>query len=169
MNCFILILPVFLFRYVLVACINKAKLHDLNFFPPGNRLEETARKTYLLFNTALLFIPVFLDMKRGIIPSVGIMLYGISLIIYILSILSFCLSHGLVHKGLYLYSRNPQALSFIILYFSITLISKTWIYGLMLLPLVWSFKMISLSEERWCKNKFGYQWEEYFRSTKRFI
>lgn len=156
-------------RYLLVSFINRGELLELNYFPPVKGREKIGKTVYLVSNTALLFIPIVLPFHKDIASIAGYILYALSLIIYMVSIITFCQGSGLINKGIYSFSRNPQSLSFILQYTSLAIISHCWIYALLIIPLAWSFKLLALSEERWCKTKYGQCWNIYTRKTRRFI
>lgn len=170
MNAFILIVPIFMIRYLYVAIKAKQKLHRLNYFPTAEGIEKYGKTAYIMVNTFLLFAPLFMRIQgRAGTLFIGGILYLIGLIIYFLSIRDFISGEGLIRNGMYGFCRNPQAISFILVYFGIGVITNSLLYLSLSLFLIWAFNEMAKSEERYCRLEFGESYDSYMEVTKRFI
>lgn len=170
MNAFLLILPIFLIRYAYVSLKSKQKLQQLNYFPTPRGMEKYGKMIYILVNTFLLFAPIFMRIsgdKQTVIP--GGILYAIGLTLYAVSIHDFMSGNGLVRHGTYAFSRNPQAVSFILIYFGIAVLTNSLLYLSLSVSLIWAFNEMAKSEERYCRQEFGRSYDLYMRVTRRFF
>ena len=169
-NLFIFVIPVFLIRYLFVFLSAKDKLSVLDYFPPDMGLEKVGRIFYLIINTFLLFFPIFMYSGNLLWSAItGILLYVTGLILYFISIRDFIKSEGLITKGIYSKSRNPQMISFILIYFGIGITGYSLIYLFLTIILILAFYWLSLSEERYCLEKYGELYKNYIKTTPRFI
>ncbi len=170
MNAFLLIVPIFIVRYAYVALRAKQKLKLLNYFPAPKGVEKHGKTVYLIINTYLLFAPLFMEFSVGNEISIpGCTFYGLGLIMYIKAIHDFISVDGLVMHGIYSFSRNPQALSFILIYTGISMLTNSILYMSLVCVLVWAFNEMAKSEERFCKLEFGDPYILYTKFTRRFL
>jgi protein-S-isoprenylcysteine O-methyltransferase Ste14 len=170
MNAFVLIVPIFLIRYGYIAFKAKQKLHLLNYFPAPKGIEKYGKILYLLVNTFLLFAPLFMRISgEGETVITGGFLYATGLIMYVISIHNFISENGLVRHGLYAFSRNPQAISFILMYAGIAMSTGSLLYLSLALSLIWAFNEMAKSEERYCQQKFRKSYDQYKLFTRRFL
>ncbi|MBN1185139.1 MAG: hypothetical protein JXB49_22830, partial [Bacteroidales bacterium] len=123
-----------------------------------------------IINTLLLFAPFFMKFPVGNDINIsGCIFYIIGLIMYFKSIYDFISVDGLVNKGLYAFSRNPQAISFILMYLGISMLTNSLFYMTLIFVLIWAFNELAKSEERFCKLEFGDPYILYTKFTRRFI
>ena len=170
MNAFLLIIPIFLIRYAFVSLRSKQKLQQLNYFPDTQGMEKYGKAAYILTNTLLLFAPLLLKFSiEKYINITGCIFYTIGLIMYIKSIHDFISANGLVMCGLYAYSRNPQPVSFILIYSGVAALTNSLLYMSLTVILTWSFHEMAKSEERYCRQVYGEQYELYKRTAGRFF
>ena len=170
MNAFLLVVPVFLIRYVYVAFKSKKKLQLLNYFPASRGTEKYGKMVYIAVNTFLLIAPLFMRIeadRKTVFP--GGILYAIGLTVYALSIHQFISGNGLIRNGMYAVCRNPQALSFILMYSGIAVLTKSWLYFSLTVLLIWAFNEMAKSEERYCRQEFAEAYYAYMRFTRRFF
>ena len=75
----------------------------------------------------------------------------------------------LVMNGPYQYTRNPQYVGFIILYFGVILVLNSLMGLITGTVVVISFLLLPLSEEPWLRQHYGKPYEEYCKKVPRFI
>lgn len=79
------------------------------------------------------------------------------------------LKGGFVRTGPYRFSRNPQYLGDIVLFFGLSLVANStllWVtHGLLILVLL----LAPLSEELWLEEQYGERYLAYLRSTPRLL
>ena len=167
---FLFILPVFLIRYLLVFIVARNRMAALDYFPDTIGIEKAGKLSYLLINTILLFYPLFMTIDTIFQPVIaGVVLYLVGMLGYLKSVLDFIGSDGFINTGLYRISRNPQAVSFIIIYIAIAIISNSLIYFVLSICLLVSFIILAKSEERYCLQLYGNVYKNYMKETSRFI
>ncbi len=76
---------------------------------------------------------------------------------------------SLVTDGLYRYSRNPQYVASIIGYAGIAIASGSWIVWALAGLAALVYALMPLAEEPWLRRTFGEAYDEYIRSTPRFL
>jgi len=76
---------------------------------------------------------------------------------------------SLVTDGLYRYSRNPQYVASMIGYLGIAIAAgSSAVWGLAALALL-NYALMPLAEEPWLRKAFGEAYDEYMRTTPRFL
>lgn len=76
---------------------------------------------------------------------------------------------NLVTDGLYYYSRNPQYVASIVGYVGIGAAAGSWIiWGLVALAVL-VYSLMPLAEEPWLRKHFGESYDDYMKSTPRFL
>ena len=76
---------------------------------------------------------------------------------------------SLVTDGLYRYSRNPQYVASIIGYIGIGAAAGSWtIWGLVALAVL-VYALMPLAEEPWLRKRFGEVYDDYMKTTPRFV
>lgn len=122
------------------------------------------------------YIPSYNIQKLTLpLKVLGIILIVLSAYMWYLSVIKAkvdkYISKGkLLTTGIYSYTRNPIYSAFTILSLGLILIANN--YYLLLLPFVyWIFLTIlmKLTEEKWLKEKFGNEYEEYKKKVNRCI
>ena len=102
---------------------------------------------------------------------IGVALYVIGLAFLILSMVNYSSpsSTGINLNGLYRLSRNPIYVAYFICFLGCAALTQSFV----LLWLVFLFQIsahwIILSEERWCMEKFGVEYQEYMKKVRRYI
>ena len=117
-----------------------------------------------------LFVPVTYESTF----YVGLALYILGLIIAGLAFHSFAHKDGLVTRGIYHYSRNPNYVGWTILIFGLCLMGwspSPWsiiflIYFILTIPY---FHCTILLEEQYLANKHGDSYRAYLRNTPRYV
>lgn len=77
--------------------------------------------------------------------------------------------NSLVTEGLYRYSRNPQYVASILGYIGIAIAAGSWtVCGLVALAAL-VYALMPLAEEPWLRKVFGEAYDEYMRTTPRYL
>lgn len=72
-------------------------------------------------------------------------------------------------KGPYKYSRHPIYLSAILIITSITIMSLSWVFLLVLIIVAFHQILAQPAEEQYCLKKYGKEYEDYMKRTPRYI
>jgi protein-S-isoprenylcysteine O-methyltransferase Ste14 len=119
-------------------------------------------------------IGLFVPIQRGPMSLLGLLLYLLGLSIGVWALYSFAYGSGLITRGAYRYSRNPNYVGWTILILGLTLIGwspSPWsvvflMYFAVTIPY---FHWTVLLEERYLSEKHGEVYREYLRKTPRYI
>ena len=173
MNGFILLLPFFFIRFVVLAVLDRTSLQRAAMFAPLKGNEKTAYYIYQLTNAGVILYPFFLTVKPKLSPLflVGLICYLLGLLLCLFTVKAFSSpdKSGLNTDGIYRFSRNPMYVSYFVCFLGIALLtSSTLLFGIIVLFQI-SGHFIILSEERWCREKFGAAYEEYYLRVRRYI
>jgi len=76
---------------------------------------------------------------------------------------------SLVTDGLYRYSRNPQYVASIMGYLGIGVAAGSWIVAVLVGLAVLVYSLMPLAEEPWLRKSFGKAYDDYMRTTPRFL
>ena len=115
---------------------------------------------------------IFLPLKLGTIWfTVGLIIFLLGLVINIIATINFAIApmNEPITRGVYRYSRHPIYAALFLIYFSISIVSASWIF--LLVTIMWAV-MLSISvkdEERYCTEKYGDTYREYMNRTPRWI
>ena len=171
MNAAILLIPLFLIRYGLLALINKTALHRAAYFPPMQKVEKVMFYIYQLSTVLILLYMFFLKVTiTTVVSKIGFCIYVMGVALFAASTINFAKSGVGVNKnGLYRISRNPMYIAYFIYFLGCGLLTRS----ILLLILVGSFQIaahwIILAEERWCLQSFGDEYTEYLNKVRRYI
>ena len=110
----------------------------------------------------------------------GLVLIIISTIIFFSSINAFSAHHEnplpktdtdrIIKTGIYAYSRNPIYLSFVLFHFGMFLTFENIMYFLCSIGLFfWINNYVIIQEEKFLKNKFKDEFDQYCQSVKKWI
>jgi len=172
LNSFILVIPIVFIRYILIRFISNKALERAGFFPPTEGKERVA---FYVYQMTILFLLIYLFFSRikfnTIFNFIGLIIFLIGTILYIKSIIDFAKpqDNGINRNGLYKYSRNPMYVAFFLYFLGVSLLINSSLYFLILVIFQVSVHFLILSEERWCIEKFGSEYEEYMKDIRRYI
>jgi protein-S-isoprenylcysteine O-methyltransferase Ste14 len=76
---------------------------------------------------------------------------------------------SLVTDGLYRYSRNPQYVASIMGYLGIGVAAGSWIVAVLVGLAILVYSLMPLAEEPWLRKSFGKAYDDYMRTTPRFL
>lgn len=172
MNAFLLMIPLFFTRFILLRMINKEALSRAAFFAP---LEGNETIAYLFYQVSNVFIILY-----SFVLEVQVLtpLFFIALPVYITGIGVLVIStvnfakpkqNGLNVNGIYRISRNPMYLGYFMYFLGCGLLTHS--IGLLFALIIFqvSAHWIILSEERWCIKQFGSEYRNYMNNVRRYI
>ena len=115
---------------------------------------------------------IFLPFKLGTAWFyIGLFIFILGLSILIIAIINF-LTTPLdlpVTKGIYRYSRNPLYFATFIIFLGIGIATASWVILLAAIIFLILTNIVVISEERYCKEKYGDIYKEYLIRTPRWI
>jgi protein-S-isoprenylcysteine O-methyltransferase Ste14 len=134
------------------------------------QIQSLPLPSVLLF--ILFLISIFIPLRLGIVWFyVGLSIYSIGIVIFIGSIISAARTPvgQLFTQGMYRYSRHPMYLSFLLIFFGISLASLSWLF--LVLSMLWMVFPLSQvnAEERGCLEAFGEKYRAYMDKTPKWL
>lgn len=72
-------------------------------------------------------------------------------------------------KGPYKYSRHPIYIALLLITTSITIMSLSWIFSLVVIILIVHLILSVPAEEKYCLKKYGKEYQDYMNKTPRWI
>ena len=172
MNGAFLLVPLLLIRYGLLSMFGKDAIQRAAFFPPLVGREKTAYYFYQASTLAIFVYAFFLYVKTDDIWfPIGSAIFGFGILLCIASVINFAKpsGDGMNISGLYTVSRNPMYVSYFMYYLGCVLLTKSLVLlGLLILFQI-SSHWIILSEERWCRQKFGEAYVRYTEKVRRYL
>lgn len=170
---FLLIIPFFLIRFILLSCLNKDAVARAAYFAPLQKNEHIVYYTYQLSQTLILiylfFISIKIDISWMFYLGMGVYLMGIGFLT--ISIIHFATSpnDGLNIRGIYKFSRNPMYVSYFVYFIGCVLLTQSFSLFVIVIIFQISAHWIILSEERWCIQKFHERYIQYMKEVRRYI
>jgi protein-S-isoprenylcysteine O-methyltransferase Ste14 len=168
----ILVLPILITRFLLLALLNKEAVKRAAFFPPTRGFEKTAYRINVLTTLLLLIVPFFLQIKlNGISGISGLFFLICGLTLYAIAIVQFAKpdNYGLNNSGLYTITRNPMYVSFFLYFLGCCMLTSSRVLLLVLVVFQISVHFLIISEERWCIEKFGDSYRDYIKKVRRYL
>ena len=172
MNAAVLLAPLFLIRYGLLAFINKTALPKAAYFPPMQQTEKVMFYIYQSSTILILLYMFFLSASiTTVISKIGLSVYIAGVALFAVATASFAKpgTGGINQCGLYRMSRNPMYIAYFIYFLGCGLITRS----ILLLVFICVFQIaahwIILAEERWCVQTFGDAYSQYMKKVRRYI
>ena len=174
MNAFILMLPFFFIRLIMLPTLNReAARRASDFAPTYGGGERFANTIYQLTSVAIFIYPFFMRVEFDFSWQfwVGAVCYVLGIVLQAASVDAFAApdENGLCTKGVYRFSRNPMYVAYFFVFIGITALSKSPLLLSLTVMFQVSGHWIILSEERWCLNQFGEAYENYMQRVRRYI
>jgi len=172
MNAILLVIPLIVIRYGLPKLISNSANRRAGFFPPPAGIEKIMLNIYKITTMSLILLLAFFNIHfNKTYVHLGLGIYLIGLVLFILSIIDFARANenSVISKGVYRFSRNPMYVAFFLCFFGISLIINSWLYFLVLLIFQISVHFLILGEERWCCQEYGREYEDYCQRVRRYI
>lgn len=173
MNAFILMLPFFFIRLIMLPTLNREAARRASDFAPTYGGERFASTIYQLTSVAIFIYPFFMRVELDFSWQfwVGAVCYVLGIVLQAASVYAFAApdENGLCTKGVYRFSRNPMYVAYFFVFIGITALSKSPLLLSLTVMFQVSGHWIILSEERWCLNQFGEAYENYMQRVRRYI
>lgn len=172
MNGFILLLPVMLVRYALLYALNKSAFQKAAFFPPVIGGEKTA---FFIYQTSTVMIFIYMFFLKADSNShwffIGLITYCLGVLLCALSTIHYARpsENGINQNGLYRFSRNPMYIAYFVAFLGCAMLTASYVLLALIIAFQISAHWIILSEERWCKEKFGDAYIQYMKKVRRYI
>lgn len=129
MNGFILLLPFFFIRFVVLAFLDRTSLQRAVMFAPLKRNEKEAYCIYQLTNAGVILYPFFLTVKPKLSPLflVGLICYLLGLLLCLFTVKAFSSpdKSGLNTDGIYRFSRTPMYVSYFVCFLGMALLTSS--------------------------------------------
>lgn len=168
----ILVAPILLVRFILLSIINAEAVKRAAYFPPTRGIEKIAYLINIITTLLLLIVPFFLKINlQGIVAVTGLFLFSLGLVLYSAAVIQFAKPNAsaMNTKGLYRISRNPMYVAFFIYFLGCCILTRSWIFFIILLIFQASVHFLIISEERWCMDRFGDAYKNYMSRVRRYI
>lgn len=173
MNAFILMIPFFAVRLVLLPVLNRDAASRASNFAPVYGGEKFAYNIYQLSSVAIFIYPFFMRAEFDFSWQfwVGTACYILGLILCVASVVAFAHpdGKGLNTNGVYRFSRNPMYVSYFLYFTGVAALAKSPVLLGLVIMLQVSTHWIILSEERWCIEPFGDDYKSYMQRVRRYI
>lgn len=172
MNGFILMLPLFVIRFLLLGWLNPTALKRGAHFPPLVGRERIAYYVYQLANGFLLIYPLFLKAHGPFwLLVAGGVVYGVGVLLLLTATVSFAKpnSQGLNTQGSYRFSRHPLYVGYFVYFLGCALLLNAWPFYVALVLFQGASHWIILAEERWCSEMFGEAYRQYQQQVRRYF
>jgi protein-S-isoprenylcysteine O-methyltransferase Ste14 len=150
-----------------VGAITK-KLGNVPYDKTGERVLGSSMILFLLAFTYSVFLPLKLG---SIWLYVGIAVYALGLAMFILAMVNIATTpHDQPFvEGLYRYSRHPMTFWGNVMNMGISIATASWVFALFSILYAVLWHVIVTSEERGCLHKYRDAYQEYLKSTPRWI
>ena len=169
----ILLIPFFLVRFGLLSLLNRDAVPRAAHFAPLLARERGAYWVYQISNAVILLYPILRPVRSapGRLFVVGLVVYVAGLGLLAAAVASFAApaENGINKNGLYRVSRNPMYVAYFIFFLGcVLLLQSPVLLGAVLLFQV-SAHWIIRSEERWCLQTFGGEYQAYMKQVRRYL
>jgi protein-S-isoprenylcysteine O-methyltransferase Ste14 len=168
----ILVLPILITRFLVLALLNKEAVRRAAFLPPTLGFERIAYQVNVLTTLLLMIVPFFLQIKlKGVLGISGLFFFIVALALYAIAIVQFAKpdNYGLNISGLYTISRNPMYVSFFLYFLGCCMLTSSRILLLVIIVFQISVHFLIISEERWCIEEFGDSYRDYIKKVRRYL
>jgi protein-S-isoprenylcysteine O-methyltransferase Ste14 len=170
-HAWIFIIPFLLVTYGLSYLIVDRKA-SLFAWPSYNKSEKMLVRIQMLLMIVPCIYSIFLPLKLGAAWFyAGLVIYLLGLAFIIMSVITF--SGTPLEKpnttGIYRVSRNPMYFGWFLAYVGIGIASASWPFLLLSVALIILMNILSVTEERFCHEKYGDAYREYMNRTPRWI
>lgn len=116
----------------------------------------------------------FLGLATGIrLAALALLATSLGLFIYSFRVLgrdnSYCARDGLVARGIYRWSRNPQNATLMLVYGSLAVAADSGPAYLLCAAMMTAYALMVLAEEPWLREAYGESYRSYCRRVPRFF
>jgi protein-S-isoprenylcysteine O-methyltransferase Ste14 len=164
-----LLIPFFL---VPLKIIPKGREEGSDFTAEFNKTQKYAiRSMHIIYLLSIIY-SIFVPLKLGT-PwfHAGLPIYLVGLIAYAMVWVGFATTppDKPVTTGIYHYSRNPMALSQVLIYLGVGIATASWVFILLSVLYIFAQLLWLDAEERHCLKYYGDDYREYTKRTPRWI
>ena len=169
----LLLLPLFLIRFGLLALLDRQAVGRAAHFAPMRGGERAAYWVYQLSQLAILLgiLTAPIQTEPSLFLFGGAALYGAGVILLVLAVAAFAApaGDGVRRTGVYRISRNPMYGAYFLYFLGCALLARSPLLGILVLVFQVSARWVILAEERWCAGRFGEPYLQYMRSVRRYL
>jgi protein-S-isoprenylcysteine O-methyltransferase Ste14 len=163
----------YILPYPIMAIFKKAfkKLGNPPDLKPNKREKAIGYIANIITYIAILY-SIFLPFKLETAWFyIGLAVFLLALAVLATTVVNFITTpiDKAVTKGIYGYSRNPMYLSNFLALIGIGIAAASWIILLFAVIFIISANIVAISEEHYCKEKYGDVYKEYLNRTPRWI
>ena len=173
MSGFWLLLLFLIVRFGLLFIIKREAIQRAGYFAPVQKSEKAAYYIYQSSNIILLICLIVSSVKIDFSLQfyLGLFLFTVGILLCIISVVCFAFPNdeGLNINGIYKFSRNPMYVAYFVCFLVMSLLTQSLIMLIVVLIFQISAHWIIVSEERWCLEKFGKNYEDYIKAVRRYI
>ena len=173
LNAWIFVACFFLLPYSIMVIFKKAYKKLGN--PPDMKLNKREKVIGYIANIityiAILY-SIFLPFKLGTAWFyIGLFIFLLAVAVLVAAVINFITTpiDRAVTKGIYGYSRHPIYLSNLLALIGIGIATASWIILLAAIIFLILTNIVAISEERYCKEKYGDIYKEYLNGTPKWI
>jgi protein-S-isoprenylcysteine O-methyltransferase Ste14 len=126
----------------------------------------------MVIDTIAVAYSIFLPLKLGTIWFyAGLAIFLIGLAVLTTATVNFATTpmDVPITRGIYNYSRHPLYLASLLIYFSVSIASASWVFLLVFVVQSVSIRISAVEEERYCLEKYGEAYREYIDKTPRWL
>jgi protein-S-isoprenylcysteine O-methyltransferase Ste14 len=125
-----------------------------------------------MFLVIIFVLSIFIPLRLGVIwLYIGLAIYFTGMAVFFSSIITAARTPlgSVFTRGMYRYSRHPLYLSFLIIFFGISVASLSWLFLILsMLWMVFPFAQVT-PEEQGCLESFGNAYREYMEKTPKCV
>ncbi len=166
-----------LFGLVNVAFIIKNPKHfskRIFRLPPFNSLFErvVSMISVIVFTRGMMIFTIFATIKTGTsLFYVGILIFFAGMLFYIGALSAYAKTEEAspVTTGVYRISRHPMQVFSIIMWVGVGLATHSWIIIMLCCTQPFLMHRFLISQERFCLEKYGEPYRDYFERTPRYL
>lgn len=164
-----LLIPFFL---VPLKIIPEGREEGSDFTAEFNKTQKYAiRSMHVIYLLSIIY-SIFVPLKLGTAWFyAGLPIYLVGLISYAMVWVGFATTplDKPVTTGIYRYSRNPMALSQVVIYLGVGIATASWVFILLSVLYIFAQLLWVDAEERHCLKYYGEAYREYIDKTPRWL
>lgn len=171
-NAWIFMLWLLVLSFLPYFVIKEKKVSERLTASPSMRFEKLLNITGTTLLIVSFIYSLFLPLQLNTVwfyIGVSIFLIGFVFLLTVLYVWRNAKPDQPFTTGPYRYSRHPAYFSFLLIYVSISLMSASWLFLIFTIIFAIMYRMFMPSEERYCLQTFGKEYQEYMERTPRWI
>lgn len=171
MNAALLLVPLVLIRYGLMALFGGDALRRAAHFPEMVGAERVFYGLYQITSLAMLAIPFFLtvNISRLFIPGAAVYALGVIMLTAATVDFSKPQPEGFRKTGTFRISRNPMYVGYALYFLGCVLLTASWALFAAFCLFQLSTHFMILAEERWCQKEFGEEYKQFIIEVRRYV